>query len=661
MTQIRLVNMPFATLEMPSFALTQLRSVLDGALGGRVQTAVDYLNVDFARYLGGPDVYRGALTMDALTSGLGDWFFRQVAFPDAGDNSEAFFTRYLYRRDAHDVAARALVADKRAGLEAFLDELIDRDHLDAAAIVGFTSFFAQNVASIAMARRIKRRNPDVVIVMGGPNCEMQMGRALVQHVPVIDFVFSGPALRSFPRFVEAWLDGDVERCHRIDGVYSRENLSALPGQPPLASIGGRPTVAAMGEELPLDVAVPLDYGPYLDLLERTWPGPRVEPTLLFETSRGCWWGERAHCTFCGLNGSTMAYRAMPAPDAVQQFRHLFGYADRARKLDCVDNIMPREYVRTVLPEVEAPARMRIFYEVRADLDEDELRTLARAGVRRIQPGIEALATSTLKLMKKGTTSFRNLVFLKHCRAQGIVPAWNLLVGFPGETEEVYRTYVEAMPSLVHLPAPMGVFPVRFDRFSPYYTRAKEYGLDLEPYDFYRLTYPFPDEVLADLAYYFRDRNGTAEYVVHLNRWLARMREAHAPWARGWDDAAAEAPKLHFEAGGTIHDTRPGHVIRHDVGTLGRRVLEALDGPRDARALAAALPDASAEAVASGLRDLAARRLVFEEGGRYLSLVLAQDPPEVTREGFPRSAAETRPAAPALVRRERRAREVAPAS
>ena len=32
-----------------------------------------------------------------------------------------------------------------------------------------------------------------------------------------------------------------------------------------------------------------------------------QPSVFVETSRGCWWGERMHCTFCGLNGATMAY------------------------------------------------------------------------------------------------------------------------------------------------------------------------------------------------------------------------------------------------------------------------------------------------------------------------------------------------------------------
>lgn len=31
--------------------------------------------------------------------------------------------------------------------------------------------------------------------------------------------------------------------------------------------------------------------------------------LLYEASLGCWWGEKHHCTFCGLNGTTMKFRA----------------------------------------------------------------------------------------------------------------------------------------------------------------------------------------------------------------------------------------------------------------------------------------------------------------------------------------------------------------
>jgi hypothetical protein len=39
-----------------------------------------------------------------------------------------------------------------------------------------------------------------VTVLGGANCEVPMGRVLAKNLSPIDFVFSGPALHSFPDF-----------------------------------------------------------------------------------------------------------------------------------------------------------------------------------------------------------------------------------------------------------------------------------------------------------------------------------------------------------------------------------------------------------------------------------------------------------------------------
>lgn len=38
--------------------------------------------------------------------------------------------------------------------------------------------------------------------------------------------------------------------------------------------------------------------------------------LQFETARGCWWGAKQHCTFCGLNGDTMNFRSKSPARAV---------------------------------------------------------------------------------------------------------------------------------------------------------------------------------------------------------------------------------------------------------------------------------------------------------------------------------------------------------
>jgi len=490
MYRITLINMPFANLSIPSIALTQLKAVVESRLTEQVSINLLYLNHDFANYLG-LDLYDLIVnSKESQNSGLGDWFFRQTAFPSLPDNADDYLSRYFPFHTEQMNQLKALVLEKRRGLSSFLESLIRKYNLDQRELVGFTSMFMQNVASFSLAGKIKDKNKDVTTIMGGANCESPMGQVIVRYADAIDYVFSGPGLKSFPEFVEHQLAQEAWKCGSIKGVFTKKNYMFHSGP------------EAIGEELSIDVPIDLDYGPFVNTLSKNFPKRQVDPVLLFETSRGCWWGERAHCTFCGLNGTTMGYRAMNPELALKQFDSLFTYAPKVSRLEAVDNILPREYLREVLPFMQTPENVEIFYEVKADLTESDVQVLAKARVKQIQPGIESLATSTLKLMKKGTSAFRNLALLKFCSMYDIEPAWNLLIGFPGEGAPVYEKYVNDLPLLVHLFPPSGVYPVRFDRYSPYFVKAGEYGLDLHPLDYYPMIYPFPQDAIDNLAYYF---------------------------------------------------------------------------------------------------------------------------------------------------------------
>ncbi|HYH79785.1 MAG TPA: RiPP maturation radical SAM C-methyltransferase, partial [Longimicrobium sp.] len=358
--------------------------------------------------------------------------------------------------------------------------------------------------------------------------------------------------------------------------------------------------------------------PFLQRYEASFPG-RERPVLLFETSRGCWWGERAHCTFCGLNGSTINYRSMRAESAFKVFNDLFQHAGRVSELQSVDNILPRSYLADVLPFLDTPRSVSMFYEVKADLDENDFRVLAKSRVVRIQPGIEALNTSTLKLMRKGTSVFQNLSFLVNAVRYGITPAWNLLIGFPGEGIEVYEKYLRDLHLLTHLYPPAGVFPVRFDRFSPYYTEAAEYGLDLHPLDWYELTYPYPPGALANLAYYFSDHNYAAPYAMNAARMVLQLREKVERWKALWK--GGPTPELRLtERGGTayVFDSRSGAAAEYPISDDARRVLDGLATAKKPANLAKELDDVDVDAEIAGL---ATRGLIFHEGERWMSLIV----------------------------------------
>ena len=325
----------------------------------------------------------------------------------------------------------------------------------------------------------------------------------------------------------------------------------------------------------------------------------------------------------------MAYRAMPSDMALRTIRDMLdAYADRCKRFESVDNIMPREYLKEVFPKLETPPGVSFFYEVKADLKEHEMEILGRAQVSQIQPGIESLASSTLKLMGKGTTAFHNLAFLKSCVSYGINPSWNLLIGFPGEQEEVYEKYLRDLPLLPHLPPPSGAFPVRFDRFSPYFTRAESYGLKLSPYDFYRYIYPFDEETLGKIAYFFEDRNYQAEYLSHVATWQTRLMDAVSAWSERWEGGPESVQGMLYlrrhAGGGTVVDTRSGEMAQIPFGPLAVSIHDATYSKGWApRSIAKQIKQDEAQVVEQVER-LAGLGLLFEEGGRYMSLILDED-------------------------------------
>jgi magnesium-protoporphyrin IX monomethyl ester (oxidative) cyclase len=613
--RIALVNMPFACLDVPSLGLLQLQALVRREFNEDIAVEVCAANIDFGKFLGTALYQEIALHGEHLYTGLGDWLFRQVAYPELPDNIDRYFQRFYPKSESRDVSFRAFIAERRAQVDNALDELIDRHQLADVDLVGFTSMFAQSVACFALARKLKLRNPSVVTVMGGANCEGVMGRTIAARVPEIDFVCSGSGLRSFPELLRRLFFDHNGRSTPIAGVFARRGDAILEAIAPATSVD-------LGDEVALDEMAQVDYMPFLETMAAAFPEGDVRPVLTFETSRGCWWGQKAHCTFCGLNGTTMQYRSLSTERALEQFARLFRHVPPVTELRCVDNILPKHFVTEVLAHLDPPHDVKIFYEVKADLTDDDLRVLSRAGVREVQPGIEALATSTLKLMRKGSSAFTNLRFLMSCAVHSVAPMWNLLLGFPGETRGIFEKYIQDIPHLSHLRPPAGAYPVRFDRFSPYFESQKPYGLLLRPLDMYRFTHPFEADILADLAYYFGDYCDDPPYRSAMLSMLGPVQSTVAHWRMRYAGLDGGVPAELFvvpESGGNrVFDSRDGEVREHALTELEVRALTLLSRPvgpgfPDGAQGMPGLPDA--------IESLNQRGLLFVEDGRAMSIVL----------------------------------------
>jgi len=437
-----------------------------------------------------------------------------------------------------------------------------------------------------------------------------MGREFARHVDAIDYVFSGPALVGFPEFVRCIRDGDRAGCESINGVFSKANTRE-----------GGECPGLLGDELDINENVQLDYESYLDAFERALPGGDIRPVLLFETSRGCYWAEKMVCTFCGLNGLQRCYRQMTPENALSQIHSLRRWVPRCPSFIAVDTAMPRDYVSSVFPRLGAESGMKMMYEVRTDLDEPELAAMSAAGIVALQPGIEALSTASLKLMRKGCTAFRNIRFLKACTRYPLSLDWNLLIYSPGEAEAVCEKYLRDMPLFAHLAPPTGVYPIMFVRHSRYFEEPAAFGLDLRPQDFYGLTYPYDEETIAGIANHFVDRNADADRVDY---WLEKLSNAVVRWRERWlgNDGRPQARLCYFDDGSmrNVYDSRSGDEREHRLTEAGGRVLEVLAKPLRRQDVARVLTDLSADEVNAQVAFLLECGLLFEEKGRCLSLV-----------------------------------------
>src|SRR5262249_48286245 len=141
--------------------------------------------------------------------------------------------------------------------------------------------------------------------------------------------------------------------------------------------------------------------------------------LAFEASRGCWWGQKKHCTFCGLNRETMTFRVKSAERVLGTMRRLSSRYT-FRHLQAADNILAMSYWKTLLPRLaeerlsSAGKPVSIFFEVKPNLSRAQVKAMADAGVAHVQPGIESLSTHLLELMAKGVTGLQNVYLLKCC-------------------------------------------------------------------------------------------------------------------------------------------------------------------------------------------------------------------------------------------------------
>jgi len=355
---------------------------------------------------------------------------------------------------------------------AFVNEAIAAIASRQYKIIGCTQREGQTNCSIALLQELKRVAPDTLTLIGGTNCKAELAHGIASLSPAIDYVFSGESEHSFGRFLQRYTDGQLP-SHRI--------------------ITGNPTNDL--DQLPLP-----DYACFFQQTE-CFRGKDAlkQVTLSYETSRGCWWGEKQKCRFC----SEHDYFRQKSPAKVLEDVKQMGFQYQDTGIFMCDIVMPQSYQQAVYPQLikenTAPA---IYYQAKANLALHDLITLKKAGVEQFTIGIEAFSSGLLKHMNKGVSARQNLQLLRHARSLGMYIDWLLLWGFPGDRLEYYQETLKLLPLIRHFQPPIALMHLCLVRFSSYFQQPEEHGIrNIRPWAVYHSIYPEGTDI-DHLAYWF---------------------------------------------------------------------------------------------------------------------------------------------------------------
>ena len=461
---------PFGLVEYPSMGLHTLQAV---AAAEGFSSYVFYANQAFAAQVG--PSYAALCGMNYFL--LGERVFAKAAW---GDRVPEAFPDGLYDYPGHfghdtnpvrwfPAKADPSVEELRqveAAARAWVDSLGPLLENLPYSVVGVSVNFEQTNAALALLRLVKERNPRVTTVLGGFACEDDGAEGIASLDPegrIVDHFFSGESEHTLAAFLRARRAG-VPLTSRFFQGQPLKNLDEVPF---------------------------LEFDDYFDQLGRWFPDLRADTanlTLVGETSRGCWWGQKSHCLFCGYE-ERLCFREKSPERVLADLDRLKKW--NIKKVCMADLIMPHRYFDTLLPElVRRDEGWQFYYEQRAAWDHEKLDLLKRAGVVDLQPGIETLSDRLLGFMGKGTTLGRNLRFLRDVTAAGVNVYWNVVWGFPGEPVEEYTAMADLVPLVRHLVPPMGMFLLTLVKFSAFWRNPERYGITgLRPAKSYAEVFP----------------------------------------------------------------------------------------------------------------------------------------------------------------------------
>ncbi len=618
---VLLVSMPWTTLSEPSPGLGILKSVLASE---NIPCRVLHVNLYLLEHL-------QASTYEALSVvySLNDFLFSGVLDPEV-TNEQQRWLRYKVRELLSDNVigssrmggsegvVRTMLQLRAEILPKWMNQWADEIAEHETTLVGFTCMFDQTIASLSMAKLVRDRAPEKMIAFGGVAARTPTAQMLIRSHPWLDAVCDGDGEATIVPLARA--SAGLLPLTRVPGIVCR-------------SESGEPMSTLAPAPVEMNSVPTPDYDDYFLDLRRIQEELKITispVSLPLENSRGCWWGQKSHCVFCGIRDEDLVYRSRDHEKVLESMHHLSNRYDMT-SFRFSDYILPIKYYDTLLPALANMGRpYQLSSEMKANITAARFKILADAGFHEVQLGIESFSSRVLRTMAKGVNASQNVYSLMMGKRTGIRILYNILYGFPDEDLAEYQLMVSQLKNLIHLDPPVSTVPVQITRFAPMQADPKRFGLTpavpapsyaLILSEGYRTKTGFD---MADFCYYFERTYENAPK-------LEQVYEQINDLAQVWKKAIMASPRwLYREMDGDrtlIHDNRRGEEMCFELEPSLQLLLDQCETPVHRNVLRESELGVDVDETINVLLEMG---LVFVDEERVVSLVQPGLPPGVDR-------------------------------
>ena len=305
-----------------------------------------------------------------------------------------------------------------------------------ADLVFFSAYVWNINISLELAKTVKQRNPNTVVVFGGPHVPNQ-AEAFLRVSPFIDLVCHGEGEQTFTRILEAGIErARAKQWDDIEGVSYLKNGEFIY-HPPGKRLENM-------EEIPS----PFLSGAFDELIAAN---PNEKWIAVWETNRGCPFS----CTYCDWGSATQSRVYKFEMERI--YREIDWFADKKIEfIFCADanfGMLPRDYdIVKYTAEVKQTRGYPHALSVQNTKNGTERayqvqKLLAEAGLNKgVTIALQSTDPTTLKQIKRSNISTESFQELQRRFTKDRIETYtDIILGLPGET---YDTMVNGVAEVI---------------------------------------------------------------------------------------------------------------------------------------------------------------------------------------------------------------------